>query len=370
MAVTTNDNTNGALDIPRCASSVIRILQKNRDLRYLSLDVGCFRYEDRREAMSDLVSVFPTAKLEKLELSFLNSVSYNKDIDDDGDKVIDTEKLIEYYLAKHEPFHALKEVVITGGSQNNMDPNRLNFLFRCPNVETVRLHRLDSNAMKALGVFLKAGCPKLVNLEWRKGLYDPEEFIVGLLEASNLGWRELRLPDMPEFGTDSWEALMEHVETLEVLRIESAEHLPPNCMVDFLCSARRLRRLEGIVDRQRKRFTVELSVNAFEAFLGHFVGQVGDRSWVLGPSMEHLQLQIHCVPRLDVKYRQSGGELIFDQTGLDPGWRVPVQRWIYNQLGRMTGLQELIVGLMDLSEKTMKNYGVDWSMDSYALEDA
>ncbi|KAF9136901.1 hypothetical protein BGX30_010720 [Mortierella sp. GBA39] len=201
VAAMTNDNAKGTLDIPRCASSVIRIIQNNHDLRYLSLDVGCFRYEDGREAMADLVSVFPTAKLEKLELSFLNSVSYDMELGHEGDA--DTDKLIEYYLAKHEPFHALKEFVITGGSQNDMDINRLTFLFRCHNVETVRLYRLDSNAMKALRVFLRAGCPKFVNLEWRKGLHDPEEFVVGLLEAPRQGWRELRLPDMPEFGTDS-----------------------------------------------------------------------------------------------------------------------------------------------------------------------
>ncbi|KAF9538299.1 hypothetical protein EC957_006948 [Mortierella hygrophila] len=368
VPATTNDNSKGTLDIPRCASTVIQILQKNRDLRYLSLDLGCFRYEDGREAMADLVSVFPTAKLEKLELSFLNSVAYDRELGNEGDA--DTEKLIEYYLAKHEPFHALKEVVIIGGSQNDMDIHRLTFLFRCHNVETVRLHRLDSNAMKALRVFLRAGCPKLVNLEWRKGTHDPEEFIVGLLKASREGWRELRLPDMPEFGTDSWEALMEHVETLEALRIESAERLPPNGMVDLLCSAKRLRRLEGIADRQRKWYTVEPNVNACESFLEHYVDQMGDRSWVLGPSMEHLQLQIQCVPRPDVLYRQSGGELMFHQTGLDPALRVPVQHWIYNQLGRMTGLQELIVGLMDLSEKTMASRGIDRSMDSIALEEA
>ncbi|KAH7032427.1 hypothetical protein BKA57DRAFT_477205 [Linnemannia elongata] len=368
-ATTTNDNAKGTLQIPRCASSIIRILQKNPDLRYLSLDVGCFRYDDGREAMADLVSVFPTAKLEKLELSFFHSLSFDRDLDDGGNEDIDVKKTIEYYLAKSESFHALKEIIITGGGENNINPNRLVFLFRCPNVETVRLHRLDSNAMKALRALLMAGCPKLVNLEWRKGTHDPEEFILGLLEASRLGWRELRLPDMPEFGMDSWETLMNHVGTLEVLRIESAEHLAPNAMVNLLCSARRLRRLEGIVDRQRTRFTVELAVDAYDAFLDHVEGGV-DRSWVLGPSMEHLQLQIQRVPRPDVMYRQSGGELMLQQTGLDPARRVPVQGWIYNQLSRMTGLQELIVGLMDLSEKTMQSCGVDRSMDSVALEEA
>lgn len=367
-ATTTNDNAKGTLNISRCASSVIRILQKAPNLRYLSLDVGCFRYEDGGEAMEDLVSVFPITKLEKLELSFLNSVLLDRDLDDGGDENLDEQKSMEYYLGKHEPFHALKEVTITGGGQNRINPNRLLFLFRCPHLETVRLHRLDGIAVRTLRVFLKLGCPKLVNLECRNGLYDPEEFIVDLLRASRLGWRELRLPHMPKFGNDSWEALMEHAGTLEVLRIESAPGLPPNGMVNLLCSARKLRRLEGIVGRQRKMLTIEPDVHACATFMEYFVGHL-NRSWVLGPSMEHLQLQIRGVPRPDVMYRQSGGELTIQQTGLDPNLRVAVQYWIYVQLRKMTGLQELIVGLMDLSEKTMKFHGVDRSMDSVALEE-
>jgi hypothetical protein len=362
-------DTKQTIDVPRCVAPLILLLQNNPDLRYLNLDVGCFRYRDGSEGMADLAAAFPTAKLEKLELSFLNSLSYDSDIKDGGDEPFDNENIIQYYLAKHEPFHALKEVVITGGGPNNINPNRLIFLFRCHNVETVRLHRLDSNAMQALAVFLKAGCSRLTTMEWRKGLHDPEEFIVGLLGTSKLGWKELRLPEMPEFGTDAWEALMRHVGTLEVLRLESVEHLPTNAVVDLLCSARKLRRLEGIADRQRNRFTTELSVHAHDVFRDHVFGE-RNMNWVLGTSMEHLQLHIDCVPRPDVIYRQNGGELRFNQNGLNPEWRYHVQHWIFLQLSRMTGLQELIVGLQELSAGTVKHHGVDWSMDSVALEEA
>ncbi|KAG0282666.1 hypothetical protein BGZ96_000251 [Linnemannia gamsii] len=368
-AATVAPDTKQTIDVPRCTAPVTLILKNNPNLRYVSLDVGCFRYRDGMEGMLSLAMAFPTAKLEKLELSFLNSAAYNRDINDGGDEAFDTESFAQYYLAKHNPFPALKEVIITGGGQNCINPNRLNFLLRCHNLETARLHRLDSNAMKALIVFLRTGCPKLTTMEWRKGLYDPEEFIVGLLQASKLGWKELRLPDMPEFGTDAWEALMQHVGTLEVLRLESAEHIPTNAVLNLLCSARKLKRLEGIADRQRKRFTRELSVHAHDAFREHLF-EGSNMDWVLGPSVEHLQLHFDCVPRPDVLYRLNGGEFGFHLTGLNPEWRYPAQNWIYIQLSRMTGLQELVVGLQELSASTVRRNGVDWSMDTAALEEA
>ncbi|KAG0274524.1 hypothetical protein BGZ96_004294, partial [Linnemannia gamsii] len=308
-ALFTGDDTKETVDISRCVDDVIRVLQQ------------------------------------KLELSFLQSIPRNQEIHDaNAAEIFDIQKVKQYYLAKHDPFLALKEIVITGGSQNSMDPNRLFFLVRCPFVETIRLHRLDDNALHTIPVFINFACHKLINLEWTKSVFDLEDEIEGLLRLTKQGWKELRLPDMPQFGAFAFEALMDNIETLEVLRFESGEELQPNAFLDLLCSARKLRRLEGIADRQRKKFTSGVCVSAQDAYMEHVEGGMGDRSWVLGPTMEYLQLQIHDVPRPDVKYRQSGGELMFQQTGLEPALRFDVQRWIYTQVGRMTGLQELILG--------------------------
>ncbi|KAF9538297.1 hypothetical protein EC957_006946 [Mortierella hygrophila] len=364
----TGDETRETMDIRRCAEEVIRLVHNNSDLQYLSLDVGCFRYKDGKEGFPDLVVTIPTAKLEKLELSFLQSIPFDRDINSINDVELDMK---QYHLTKHAPFLALKEVVITGGSQNFIDPNPLFFLIRCPNMETLRLHRLDDKALQTIPLFVGLACHKLVNLEWRKSVYDDEDVIVRLIRLTKLGWKELRLPDMPMFGTDALEAVMEHAETLEVFRFESSDvdEIQENAFLDLLCSARNLRRLEGIVDRQRKRFTTEVMVHAQAAYLEHFNGG-RDRSWVLGPSMKHLQLRIEGVPRPDVVCRLNGSELMFQQTGLDPTLRFDVQRWIYAQLGRMTGLEVLILGLQDLSIGTMKFAGVDSSMDLVAMEEA
>lgn len=369
-ALITGDDTE-TVGIPRCVDRVIRVLEDNSDLQHLSLDVGCFRYKDGREGFADLVAAIPIAKLEKLELSFLQSIPRNQEIHEaNAAEIFDIQKVKQYYLAKHDPFVALKEVVITGGSQNSIDPNRLFFLVRCPNIETIRLHRLDDTALHTIPVFVNFACHKLINLEWRKSVYDLEDEIEGLLRLTKEGWKELRLPDIPQFGAFAFEALMDNIDTLEVLRFESSEELQQNAFLDFLCSARKLRRLEGIVDRQRKRFTSEVCVNAQDAYIEHVEGGMGDRSWVLGPAMEHLQLRIQDVPRPDVVYRQSGGELMIQQTGLDPALRFDVQRWIYTQVGRMTGLRELILGVQDLSTGTMKFCGVNPQMNSIEMEEA
>jgi hypothetical protein len=364
----TGDDTKEKMEIPRSARDVIRILGDSPDLRHLSLDIGCFRYHNESEGFADLVAAIPTAKLEKLELSFLQSIPYNKEINTANDENLDVEKIKQYAFMRHEPFAALKEVVITGGSQNYMDPNRLFFLLRCPNIETIRLHRLDDKAIRSLPLFINSACHKLSCLEWRKSVYDDEDLIADLIRLTKLGWRELRLPHLALFGTFAFSALMESVGTLEVLRIESAEELELNAFVDVLCSARKLRRLEGIADGQRHRNTSEFWLYAQEVYLDHVEGG-SDRSWVLGPSMEHLQLRIEGVPRPDVLYYQNGHDLGVQEAELDPALRFDVQRWIYTQLGRMTGLQELILGLQNLSANTMRFAEVVSSMDAVVQEE-
>ncbi|KAF9149320.1 hypothetical protein BG015_008891 [Linnemannia schmuckeri] len=189
-------------------------------------------------------------------------------------------------------------------------------------------------------------------------------------DSNNQVGRELWLPDMPLFGPLAFSALMESAETLEVLRIESTEELQLNDFVDVLCFARNFRLLEGIADRQRNKFTMKIMVHAYEIYLGHFENGLG-RSWVLELSMEHLQLRIEGVYRSVVLYRQNEEEqLTQEDLGLDPTVRFPVQRWFYNQLSKMTGLKELILGVQDLSASTMKYVGVDSSMNVAAMEEA
>ncbi|KAG0279986.1 hypothetical protein BGZ95_011661 [Linnemannia exigua] len=329
------------LDIHRCSSFVATVLQNNPGLRFLSLDEGCFHYKDGKEGFVDLVQAFPKARLEKLELSFRRDASFPPHPDNNADF------MAELFRAVHEavsqpvqtPFFALTELSITSEKTIPLDPRRLTFLLRCPNLERIRLARLDDMTMKALPFFLRASSSK-----------------------------ELRLPDMQEFGADGFEALMNHAETLEVLKVESAERLEHNAVVDLLCAARNLRRLEGPADGERTKFTTELMVFAHDTYLDH-AQELADRNWALGPSMEHLQLCIEGVPRPDISYRQSG-EPPIQLPQLDPALRFDVQRWIYTQLNRMVNLQELILGITDFSQRRLDHLEVDASLDSVALEEA
>ncbi|KAF9537282.1 hypothetical protein EC957_008506 [Mortierella hygrophila] len=70
------------VDVSRCVTSVINVQQNDPNLRSISLDLGRFRYEDGLDGFADLISAFPTTHLEKLELSFLNSIPRDKCIND------------------------------------------------------------------------------------------------------------------------------------------------------------------------------------------------------------------------------------------------------------------------------------------------
>ncbi|KAF9920900.1 hypothetical protein FBU30_009135 [Linnemannia zychae] len=361
--------TKGSVNILRSTRSVAMVLSNNRDLQTVNLDAGCLFPEKGDNITTEsihFISTLPVIHLKKLEISFqgLPKIEGASDA-----LLLDKEKMLEF-LQHQTPLVALKEIIITGnrdGGNGNISPDQLFFLLKCPNLETLRLNRLDDITMRVLPRYLSFVSHKLACLEWRKGLFDIEEDIVNLIQTSRIGWKELRLPDMPQFGDDGFSALMEHVETLEILRLESAELLTMHRWLDLLCSAKKLRRLEGIADRQRKRFTMGYQIYAQYAFEEHFGGLRGDRSWALGPSMTYLQLEIMDVPRPDVLFNQSRVPIF--QEGLNPSLRYDVQRWIYTQLARMTNLETLVLGLMDLSVNTLKSLEIDYSMGIAKLEE-
>ena len=336
-----------------------------------------------------LITAFPTSRLERLELSFSDSAATSQEL---GlapavtaltivQQFLEGFKTLMPFYMDQEQFLALKEIVITmagddgggdGANGNNKNtPIYLLFLIRCTNVERIRINRLDSLTLACLSKLLDVMCPKLECLEWTHCTIDTEEVIVLLLiRATTLGWRELRLPSMYAFGTLALEAVLEtSVETLEVLRIESAESLGRNDTLDLLSSAKRLRRLEEASDGQVSQSTKGLTVDAYDAYQ-EYIGEQRDRSWVLGPSMEYFQLSIEGVPRPDVVCRQSGYGLMLPQTTRDMELRYEIQRWIYVQLSRMTGLKELVLGGPDFHPDLIAPLRSYWaSMHPIELEE-
>ncbi|KAF9900114.1 hypothetical protein EC991_007905 [Linnemannia zychae] len=369
-AVQSTNNEIEDVNFPRCSSILLEILRNNSGLRFLSLDEGYFRYKDGKEGFLDLYQAFPTAHLEKLEVSFRRDPSSTAHPDDHNNitEMLTAEREASFFPIQ-TPFLALTEIAITAEKTVTMDPRRLMFLRRCSSLERIRIARLDDLTMRLIPFILKAFCPKMTCLEWTNPYFDVEDNIQQLIQSTTLGWKELRLPNMQEFGHDGFNALMFHSDTLEVLKVESGgERLAHNAAVDLLCRARNLRRLEGPADGQRTRFTQELTVFAYDTYWDHIQG-VADRTWVLGSSVEFLQLRIDGVPRPDVLYRQDGEELTFELYPVAPAMRFTAQGWIYLQLNRMDNLQELILGVTDFGPWELRYHELDELPDPDALEE-
>ncbi|OAQ25135.1 hypothetical protein K457DRAFT_129237 [Linnemannia elongata AG-77] len=351
------------------ASLLKMILRRNKTLRTLSLDEGCFRDTIKNindddngkgdyDHFHDVFTTIPTACLERLEISFRGAPALS-DHPSEREKEDPTKEFKRgaFFHKSYEPFLALKELVITG-SYKKMGSVRQTFLIRCPNVEVLRIDQLDPYTIVTMPAFLRYACPKLSRLEWTRNTTNSDNAIAELLQASVSGWKVLRLPMMSRFGSLALEALMESVETLEELRIGGCGQLRKNAILDLLCSAKKLRRLESVADGERTEEIIELKLHAYEAYKEHVEGQM-DRTWALGPSVEFLQLKLLGVPRPDVWYNQCGGRLLDLNEGMDVALRFEVQQWIYTQLGRLTGVQELVLGITDFDQENLTNYGVD-----------
>ncbi|KAG0321667.1 hypothetical protein BGZ97_010633 [Linnemannia gamsii] len=263
------------------------LLLRNRNLHVLILDEGCFRNEigDKTDLFFKVLAAVPSTHLERLEISFMGAQP--RDNSRVGATLDARDRYREEFMeaihlhADKGLFLALREVAISGANDTIMDHTRLSFLVRCPNVERIRLDRLDLPSAITIPLMLKNTCPKLTCLDLNDGNSIRLERVldsVDLVRATALGWRELRLPDMPQFGASAFEALMESVETLEVLRIEGAGQLGTNAVLNLLCSAKNLRRLEGVGDGRREVYTKELTVFAKSAYLEYCNGGEKGRS--------------------------------------------------------------------------------------------
>ncbi|KAG0282664.1 hypothetical protein BGZ96_000249 [Linnemannia gamsii] len=336
------------------------LMRANQNLRFISVDESCLRNRDGTDAILFFNACCPSTSLERLELRFGNMYS----------ELTNAAPWIPIFGT----FTALKELVISGG-HCHLEPHRLNILNRCPNVERVQLDSMEGGlALFSSALALGVSCHQLSHLEL-KGPYGGEDEDIGfLLATANSQWKELLLPDMNGFGPKAFAALMNNVRTrLEVLKVEGWGRLQGEDFMDLICSAPHLRRLEGPADGKVRMDTIEFVMWAYSTFHQHTHGK--DRSWALGPSMEFLQIWIDDVPRPDVACRRNGDPIVRDpevpEGEGDEHFRYDVQRWVYTQLGRLTGLQELILGVKELDHKEFVERGIDHLIhDPVALEKA
>ncbi|KAG0284739.1 hypothetical protein BGZ96_010911 [Linnemannia gamsii] len=158
--------------------------------------------------------------------------------------------------------------------------------------------------------------------------------------------------------------MMRSAETLEDLYVtiwvhgarEARQEARRDFFLDLLCTVKNLQRLTGRDDGERSIHEIGVEVHAADAFRQH-IEDGRDRTWALGPSMRVLHMQVVGVPRPDVLWRCDSTPLkpwMVDV--LDNSRRYEVQRWVYEQLGRMTGLEELVLGMVDVCFEGLGDY--------------
>jgi hypothetical protein len=356
------------------------LLRANQNLRFISVDESCLRNRDGTDAILLFNACCPSNSLERLELRFCEPPTPPTSVTNGPTPFHNIGNMYSGltdavpWIPTFGTFTALKELVISGG-HSHLEPHRLDILKRCPNVERVQLDSMDDGlALFKFALTLGLSCHRLSHLEL-KGRYGGEDEDIGcLLVAGNSQWKEILLPDMDGFGPKAFAVLMKNVRTrLEVLKVEGWGQLQGEDFMELLCSAQHLRRLEGPADGKVRMDTTEFTMWAYSTFYQHTHGK--DRSWALGPSMEFLQIWIDDVPRPDVACLRSGDPISRDlevpEGEGDAHLRYDVQRWVYTQLGRLTGLQELILGVKELDRQEFVERGVaHLAHDPVALEKA
>lgn len=217
--------------------------------------------------------------------------------------------------------------------------NLLPILQRSPALETLVLKNLryptrDCVPWHIFASTIQDSCPRLTSLHLIDcPPYSDDEFSA-VLGASARGWKTLGFPrrydaygygsDAHEFGPLSTEALLKHCETLENLRIEGCDDLPSWAIQEVLSSAPRLRRLDAISQERWRGRNVQLDV---KDIIGVRDGKsLSGKDWVC-LSLESLKIQITGIPRNAAEKASQH-----------------IQREVYKQLGRLTGLKQLVLG--------------------------
>lgn len=230
----------------------------------------------------------------------------------------------------------------------------------CPALETLCLIKVHGVSTKELASLIRTHCPNLTSLVLLQWTPYSDEAVADLINSSVRGWKTLGFPirhhDKMLFGPLSTEALLKHSVTLENLRMEGHEGFSSAAVHELFCSAPKLRRFAGVA---RDRFygrDVKL-----DAGLDIWMSS---KEWVC-LNLESLKVQICGVSRPDLVSRTNGRPLrVHQQQQQQPLLSVEaafqhsqeVQTKVYNQLGRLTRLQELVLGKDDvdlLEEVTM-----------------
>lgn len=313
------------------------MLSQNPGLRSLTLGGEWFTNTWDEEPSYEVLKCIPTAELERLEIAF-DAPSFERSRFPTAVDTVSDEQDIDSFVA-------LKELVITDCFRGQFaEPEFENWcIMRCAGLETIRLKNCGTRSLEDFAHLVYESCPNLNKLDYSSDGEEDDSTLMVLLMMSREGWKEVHLCGMHDMGPMATRLLMSHAKTLEVLKCDGWGGEDNTELYPFLWNARRLCRLEGVQDGSRYTYISEMFLNAY------ITAMAANDPWALGESMEYFQLRIESVPRPDVVCRRNGSPLdeVDGMLPMDMTKRYDVQRFIYTQLGRMTGLKELNVGVPD-----------------------
>lgn len=289
------------------------------------------------EDVFGVLKCIPTAELERLEIAF-DAPSNEQSRNPTASATVSDEQDMD-------PFVALKELVIADcfGGQFAEPGFEKWCINRCVRLETIRLQNCGTHSLENLAHSVYESCPKLNKLDYSSDGEEDDSIMMVVLMMSREGWKEVQLCGMHNMGPMATRLLMSHAKTLEVLKCDGWGGEDNTELYPFLWNARRLCRLEGVQDGSEYTYLREMFLNAY------ITAMAANDPWALGESMEYFQLRIESVPRPDVVCRRNGSPLdeVDGMLPMDMSKRYDVQRFFYTQLGRMTGLKELNLGVPD-----------------------
>ncbi|KAF9112360.1 hypothetical protein BGX27_003500 [Mortierella sp. AM989] len=174
-----------------------------------------------------------------------------------------------------------------------------------------------------------------LHLERSFKVFNTDRAISDVIEASAGGWKSLHIPFLKAFGPLSAEALLKHSSSLEILYAPGCPGLTSRIIQDLLCSAPTLKDLDVLDKRSYGEYALELDAP-----------DIIRSRWVCD-KLEVLKIKITGIPRPDIRTRTNKRPL----TGPLHEGRIEdsfsIQRRVYSQLGAMTCLKELTLGLSD-----------------------
>ncbi|KAG0210194.1 hypothetical protein BGX28_009499 [Mortierella sp. GBA30] len=328
---TSNHSWNNA--IYSNAEAVMALLRRNRCIRDLRLEGNFFCDAANRSALARILNYCP-ATVERLELDFrLPNAPGPRPSDDDG-------KAHSYPRATLPPprLDALRELVLSGSISDH--PAMLLFLERCPGLEFLRLNYVKGSFFTASSQILRDHCPRLDMLVCQSDGEEHDHELASLLRGSRAGWRSVSLPSMEDFGEHTFEALMENSETLEELEAAAWGQFVRLNAQQFLCTAKRLRKLAGCGDGLDYMFTRDITLKAID--------MIEYGNWACSKTLDYLDLRIVGIPRSDTVCRHDGTPFLAPLEDLgETVTNREAHVCVYSQLGALTQLRELRLGELD-----------------------